>query len=401
MTTHYDVLGLDHEADLADIKKAYRRLAMECHPDKGGDATRFQKIQEAYDCLKDDSLRNQYDMDLHHGTYRSNAGGGYDAPSMFSFTTQAGFEFMADHFADMFRSQMEEKIWNSFASGATSTSKNNSINIPAIEVELPISLFDVCVGGEKMVNFERLAFVDATGNLVKLHQLATDTCSTCHGKGTETKLINNRFFMHQSVHECSKCEGKGYTFINGCKLARRKCRFRHTIPIGILENEVFRFEGDGDLFYDKQTRQFKQGDILIKVRYDLNETNRILSEVYEFPNISIVKTEYGDIHYEYTASIYEYITGTKFNLALPNGRFMLLRVRSLAQTKVIKGFGLPQIINHNTNRTEMRNLVVSFKMKPVNTIPSISESDRIILRRIMAAEYPRTTDEDAILVDYS
>ena len=393
MATHYEVLGLDSSADLTEIKKAYRRLAMEFHPDKGGNPTRFQKIQEAYDCLKDDSLRNQYDMDLHHGAYR-------EAPSMFSFSTQAGFEFMADHFADMFRSQMEEKIWNTFGPNSASRAKDNRTDMPVTEVELPISLFDVCVGGEKIVNFERIAFIDGSDNLVKIHQLATDTCSTCHGKGTETKLINNRFFMHQSIQECTKCDGKGYVFINGCKLSRRKCRFRHTIPIGILENEVFRFEGDGDIFYDKQARQFKQGSIIVKVRYDLEETNRILNEAYEFPNISIIKTVYGDIHYEYSASIYEHITGTKFNLALPNGRFMLIKVRSLTQTKVIKGFGLPQIINHNTNRTETRNLVVSFKMKPITTVPSISESNRIILRRIMAAEYPRTVDEDAILVDY-
>ena len=63
MTDYYSTLGVDRNASLDDIKKAYRKLASKYHPDKGGDTAKFQEIQAAYDTLSDDNKRQQYDME--------------------------------------------------------------------------------------------------------------------------------------------------------------------------------------------------------------------------------------------------------------------------------------------------------------------------------------------------
>lgn len=386
---YYEILGINSDATPEEIKKAYRRLAMEHHPDKGGDAAHFQKIQEAYDCLADDDLRNQYDLDQHQKTNSYNA----------------GFEFMAGGFMDLFRTHLEESIWNSFsrgqhpaAFGGGSCSKPTAVT--NIEISLPITLFEVCTGAEKTLDFERTIFVDDAGRTVRSAYLATDICSKCRGTGELVQLINNGFFVHQNAQVCAACEGRGYRMINDCKLTKKKCRFRHNIPIGTLHGETFTFEQDGDILYDKRIRQFVQGNVKITIQYDITETNRILAEIYPFPNISISKVEFGDIYYEYRASVFEFITGTKFNFALPDGRFILARTQTLANPLTLKRFGLPQIVNKMKGRVEIRNVIVEFTKREVAPQMYITESDRIILRRIMAAHYPKTYDEDAIILEF-
>jgi DnaJ-class molecular chaperone len=371
--THYDILGITSKANADEIKRAYRKLAMEWHPDKGGDAEVFNKIQEAYDCLIDDDLRKRYDLELHQNKNLHNAG-----------------------FMDMFRSHMEETIWNSFSRKHAPTSV-----VSTIEVKLPITLFDVCTGAEKTVDFERTIFLDERGKTVNHPHLATNICGACRGSGEFVQLINNGFFVHQNVQNCKECGGVGYILINNCRLTKKKCRFRHTIQAGTLHGETYTFEQDGDIVYDKQTRNFMQGNIKITIQYDIAETNRILAEIYNFPHVSISKVEFGDIHYEYRASIFEFITGTKFNLALPDGRFILLKAHTLGDPLVVKHFGLPQITNKWKGRMEIRNLIIHFVKRELPTQQMyISESDRIILRRIMAAHYPKTVDEDAVILEY-
>jgi DnaJ-class molecular chaperone len=372
--TYYDILGINNNAKLEDIKQAYRRLALENHPDKGGNAEAFHKIQEAYECLSNDDKRNQYDRELE---------GGINIPHM---------NIIPDNIMEFFKMHIEETLWSSLG-------RSTPNFIPNKEIELPISLQTVCFGGEQVINFTRIVIVDLLGNTIKTPNSVTKICSYCNGSGNSVNIINNGFFVHQSFSTCQNCSGEGYILMNNCKLIERKCRFRHNIPIGILNGEYFIFKNEGDLFYDKKNKQFYQNDVIVSIKYDLNETNKLILEEFNFPNILITDVKFGDIYYEYTASIFEFITGTSFNLPLPNNSFIVVRVNSLSQNKIIKEFGLPQIINKKTNynQTELRNIIITFKEKPFDKNISICESNKIIIRRIMSSQYPKIIDADAIV----
>lgn len=117
--THYDTLGVSESAGPDEIKKAYRKLANQHHPDKGGDTTKFQQIQSAYEILSDDNRRAQYDAERHgHGGFRFSVngqdfGGGmpHDMEEMlrnFGFSFGSGFANQGDPFSP-FRQQRKNK----------------------------------------------------------------------------------------------------------------------------------------------------------------------------------------------------------------------------------------------------------------------------------------------------
>lgn len=381
--THYDILGVKKNATIDEIKQSYRRLALEHHPDKGGDQAIFQQIQEAYECLTDDDRRNQYDFELEHG-----------GKHHFNFGSNMMPNRMPENIMEFFRTHIEENLWESLG-------RSRPNQIPNKEVILNITLMDVFYGGEKTVDFERRAIVDVLGNTIRLPQLATQTCLDCNGTGIVVQVASTGFFMQQTTSPCNKCSGEGFILINGCQLSQRKCRFRHKIPIGILNGEQFIFENEGDILYNKKTKQFNQNHVVVIINYDLAESNRLLAHEYNFPNIIITGINFGDIHYEYTGSIFEFITGTKFNLPLLNGRYLLVKISSLDKSITIKEYGLPQITNKHTGAVEFRNAIITFKVRPLDTTFSICESDKVILRRIMHAQYPKVKETDAIIVEFN
>jgi DnaJ-class molecular chaperone len=370
-SSHYDTLGVEKNATATEIKYAYRKLAREHHPDKSGDADEFKKVQEAYEWLSDDDKRNQYDFELENK--QNNMTNAFGVP---------------ENVLNFFKAHMENAFFNS-----------SKQNIPNIDVVMMVTLIDVCHGNEHKVDFERLAFIDPHGSTVKLPQLATQICSKCHGNGNEVHIANNGFFVQQTVAPCSVCSGEGYVIINGCKLIKRKCRFKHNLQKGTLDGETFIFEHEGDIIFDKKSKRFVQGHVVITIKYDISATNKALSNMH--PNISIKSVSFGDILYEYDASIFEFITGTKFNVPLPNGRIMLVIADSLDEPKTILKLGLPQIVDKASGAIELRNIIISFKVRPLDKKYYVSDSDKIILRRIMAAQYPKVVEQDAILVDYS
>jgi DnaJ-class molecular chaperone len=99
MTTHYQTLGIDRTANEDDIKRAYRKMAMKHHPDRGGDQAEFQKIQEAYSVLSDPVKRQQYDNPQPQPQFHHFHGGGGPMPPGFEdLFRQFGFQFGGDPF---------------------------------------------------------------------------------------------------------------------------------------------------------------------------------------------------------------------------------------------------------------------------------------------------------------
>ena len=123
---YYDILGVPKEASQQDIKSAFRKLAMEHHPDRGGDESQFQKINQAYDTLGDPTKRNRYDSEINfrsHGSHRN-------------------FEDMNDMFNQMFRSNPFD-----FGRGRSGHGRTRAKNLD-LNIKCKITLLDSYIGKE-------------------------------------------------------------------------------------------------------------------------------------------------------------------------------------------------------------------------------------------------------------
>jgi DnaJ-class molecular chaperone len=202
------------------------------------------------------------------------------------------------------------------------------------------------------------------------------------------------FFSQQTVQNCPKCIGKGYTTKPGYKLANKKQKFRRVLPYGIEDDNVLKMEGEGNLVYSKSKRKFRYSDLYVTTRYDIAETNKQLERKY---GIKISNVHSGNIDYIYSANIFEFITGTQFNLPLPNGRILLIKISNLSAVKNIIGFGLP------VSKTSYGNINIIFELKVLNPsgLLAISDADKLTLKHIVKSAYPKTQSSDAIVIDFN
>lgn len=159
---YYEVLGVSKDANEDEIKKAYRKLAMQHHPDKGGDEDKFKEAAEAYEVLSDIGKREKYDNPIPEF---QNFRGGYD------------------------------DILNNFMHNQQRTRQPKK-DVLKIAVKVPIKL--AFTGGTIKVDYPKKM---VTGELI--------TCPTCKGKGSRTTIINMGFGITQQVEICMNCDGRG------------------------------------------------------------------------------------------------------------------------------------------------------------------------------------------------
>jgi len=226
MENYYSVLGVSESATPEEIKKAYKKLAIQHHPDKGGDEETFKKISEAYDTLGDSQKKQQYDMQKNNPF---GGGDGFDPFSMFG---------------------------NMFNNMANAQRKN-----PDKIVDLKIGVFLAYNGGRKTVNYMRKDKCDVcygTGG-------DKETCKPCQGQGFFAQRVNNGFF--QTIHRttCQSCNGKGFKYTNPCYSCNGETSMIKMqnididIPRGVDDGTFFKSHGGGDFVNGTY------GDMLLRV----------------------------------------------------------------------------------------------------------------------------------------
>ncbi len=365
--SYYDVLGLTQDCDRSDIRRQYKKLAAQHHPDQPtGNTKKFQEIQEAYECLSDNTRRTQYDMNM-------------NAPDQ---------SFMHGMFSNIFNMNEFHNMFHD--------NNQTDEHVDDIYLEFKITLMDVHNTPEVTTGFNRIVMVDDAGTVIKEPSTVTSQCDRCKGMGIIQETINMGFFRQQSLCNCNKCCGKGYTINPGYKLLNKKQKFRRILPHGIEDDNVLRMEGEGNLVYLKTSKKFRYSDLYITTKYDIAETNRQLEQKFGFKDIRISNVYSGNIDFIYSANIFEFLTGTQFNLPLPNGRFLLIKISNLNVIKSIAGFGLP------TGKSTYGNINIIFELKSLspNGLMYICETDKLLLRRIASVAYPKPESNDAIVVDF-
>lgn len=234
----YEVLGVSKTANEADLKSAYRKLAMQFHPDRNpGDQeaeTRFKEINEAYDCLKDGQRRAAYDR-YGHAAFQQGGGGG------------AGFHDPVDLFREVFGAAGGAGgIFEHFFGGGSDASGRQRGS--DLRYDLQITLEEAATGCEKEIEIRKLDTCgDCEGSGAQKGSRVV-TCSVCRGRG---QVVASRGFF-QVAQTCPQCQGTGRVVEKPCKSCHGEGRVEHTsriklkIPAGIDEGARLRSPGGGE-----------------------------------------------------------------------------------------------------------------------------------------------------------
>src|SRR3954466_13515711 len=230
---YYETLGVARAASADDIKKAYRKLAMQCHPDRNpGDKKaeqRFKELSEAYDVLKDDQKRAAYDR-FGHAAFEH--GGGRGGSGDFGF---AGGGF-ADIFDEMFGEFMGTRRGTRAAQGAD------------LRYNLEITLEEAFKGKQAQIRVATAVACEACQGSGAEAGSKPISCPTCRGHG---KVRSQQGFFTVE-RTCPSCSGQGAVIEEPCKACRGQGRVRRernlnvNIPAGIEEGTRIRLAGEGE-----------------------------------------------------------------------------------------------------------------------------------------------------------
>ncbi len=242
---YYEVLGVSRDASKDEIKKAYRRLAMQYHPDrnKSSDAEeKFKEISEAYGVLIDDEKRRQYDMFGHAGI-----DGRYTREDIFR-----GINF-EDIFAGLgFDFMNPESIFQSFFGGGRSRQRRGPLRGADLRFDMEITLEEAAKGTEKKIRYPRLDRCEVCGGTGAAPGTSLGTCSTCNGSGQVGFTKRTPFGQFTSVSTCSRCGGEGQTVETPCSKCRGTGKVKVTkqlivkVPPGVDTGSRLRLSGEGE-----------------------------------------------------------------------------------------------------------------------------------------------------------
>jgi molecular chaperone DnaJ len=233
---YYATLGVAKDASGDDLKKAYRKLAMQCHPDRNpGDAkaeARFKELNEAYDVLKDDQKRAAYDR-FGHAAFEQGAGAAGFAQ---------GFDFSSSDLGGIF-----EQVFGDFMGGRRSgTRARTGADIrQGVEIDLAAAFAGTKIDLRVPTRVTCEACT-GTGSEDKAHPV--DVCTMCQGAG-KVRRQNGLFLIERT---CPTCNGAGKTIRKPCPICRgagtvqRERMLQVAIPPGVEDGTRIRVQGEGE-----------------------------------------------------------------------------------------------------------------------------------------------------------
>ena len=255
---YYEVLGVDKSASDDEIKRAYRKLAKQYHPDMNPDnkeaEVKFKEVNEAYEVLSDADKRSKYDT-YGHAAFDPSMGGGAGFGGFSGFGGGGGFDF-----GDIFSSI--------FGGGGGGRSRSSAIDGEDIAVRVTISFEEAVFGCKKEVSFARVEGCSDCGSTGAAKGTKPETCKTCNGSGHVRVQQSMGFGFMETQRACSNCRGTGKIVKTPCKNCNGKGfvkvnkKIEVTIPAGIDSEQRIILRGQGSAGRNGGNN----GDLYIQVR---------------------------------------------------------------------------------------------------------------------------------------
>jgi molecular chaperone DnaJ len=353
MADFYQTLGVQRGASDDEIKKAYRKLAMACHPDRNNGSKeseeKFKAITEAYDVLRDPDKRAVYDRYGEAGL-RGGAGGFHHVD-----LSEALNIFMRDlgglgGFSDLF--------------GGGGGGRGGGPRTGAdIKIQMPLTLAEVATGIEKTVTVKLLEPCDRCDGRGAEPGSSPITCSTCAGSGEVRRAQRSFFGQVVSVAPCPACAGEGTVIASPCKKCRGEGRTRGEkqvvirIPAGVATGQYMTMRAVGNV----GPRGGPRGDILV------------VFEVEEDPRF---ERDGEDLYCEVTVTYPQLALGANVEVPMVAGTVTLQIPAGTQSGQVfnLRGRGLPRINSSSTGDLHVR--------LQMWTPDSFSEEEATLIRRL-------------------
>ena len=261
---YYTTLGVPRMASQEEIKKAYRKLAHQYHPDKkGGDEAKFKEVNEAYQVLSDPKKKSSYDnfgFAYNEGGYQN--GQDFNYSDFFSgMGGRGGFEDIFDVFSDMFGSPRGE------AGGGFRRTYEREENTRGENLYLEVNIKKSDLGTRKTIEFEAMDLCGECGGNGIERGYGMITCETCKGAGQVRQTSRSAFGYFTRVGVCHKCGGKGKFPEKKCHrcLGESRVKTKRKLDILIPEN----INGDYNIAVPKGgnvSKSGQAGDLVIHLK---------------------------------------------------------------------------------------------------------------------------------------
>jgi len=323
---YYEVLGVSRNAGDDEVKRAFRRLAKQYHPDANkeeGAESRFIEINEAYEVLSDPQKRAAYDRYGHAGLNGAGMG----------FGDFAGFSSIND-------------LFETFFAGATGTQRRTGTQRGAdIRYDLTITFEEAVFGCQKEIELPRWETCPSCRGSGAQPGTSTARCSSCQGTGEIRRVQQSIFGQFVNVTMCERCRGEGRVITTPCEKCRGQGRVRNNrrvvvnIPAGVDDGIVVRVTGEGEV----SARGGTPGNLLV------------ILTVKPHP---FFKRSGNDILYELPISFTQAALGDEVEVPTVDGKTATLKIPAGTQSNRsfrLKGLGVPVV--HSSARGDQHVIV--------------------------------------------
>ena len=282
---YYEVLGVEKNASKEDLKKAYRKMAMQFHPDRNPDdkaaEEKFKEAAEAYDVLSNDDKRTNYDRFGHDGV-RSSAYG------------STGFNDINDiftHFSDIFGGS---SIFDDFFGGGQrqrGRRRATGIQGSDLKINLKLTLEEISQGITKKLKIKKQVKCNQCNGTGAEAGTSTKTCPVCHGSGEVKTVSRSVFGQFVNITSCNNCNGEGNVIDSPCKkcsgdgIVNEEVSVSINVPAGVHEGSYMTLRGEGNA----GKRGGQPGDIIVIFQeipheYFIREDDDIIYDLFiSFP----------------------------------------------------------------------------------------------------------------------